>query len=303
MQPLRFALAAAIGLAIASFAVADDKIETIPLEIGPETTVFEGPLREDGTVDYVAALNDLASEGVTPENNAYVVIAELTEPELWTDDAFRRKRFEMLGVPPPDDDAQYLALQQWSWRADEAAFKQWDQASTGEWVPADFPLVIDWLDEQDAALNRLVAGIQRERYWAPAVTEEERGLVNDVLLPDLARMRQMGISLAIRARHRIHEGQLDAAIDDLLAIKRLSRHVAGPRFVIEDLVGVDMARRTTGAFGELIAHEAFTVGHGKTPGGPRPAARALPLRAKHGCWRACRIPGHAAATHVASLGR
>lgn len=51
------------------------------LEIGPETTVVEGPVRANGTVDYAAALNERLSEGVTPQNNAYVVIARLLKPD------------------------------------------------------------------------------------------------------------------------------------------------------------------------------------------------------------------------------
>ena len=38
--------------------------------------------REDGTVDYAAALNELNKQGVTPENNAAVVLAEFYGPSV-----------------------------------------------------------------------------------------------------------------------------------------------------------------------------------------------------------------------------
>src|ERR1700689_1687238 len=41
--------------------------------ISPETTAILGPVRPDGTVDYVAALNDRFSQGVTPDNNGFVL--------------------------------------------------------------------------------------------------------------------------------------------------------------------------------------------------------------------------------------
>ncbi len=40
------------------------------ITISRETTYITGPLNEDGTVNYVAALDDRLSKGVTPENNA-----------------------------------------------------------------------------------------------------------------------------------------------------------------------------------------------------------------------------------------
>lgn len=46
----------------------------IELRVSPETTVVTGPLNPDGTVDYVAAFNAELSQGVTPENNAAVLL-------------------------------------------------------------------------------------------------------------------------------------------------------------------------------------------------------------------------------------
>ena len=45
----------------------------VPLVISKETTYITEPLRSDGTPDYVAALNQRLSKGVTPENNAAVL--------------------------------------------------------------------------------------------------------------------------------------------------------------------------------------------------------------------------------------
>src|SRR4051812_16314697 len=48
----------------------------VPFTVGKETTRIVGPLRADGTVDYVAAVNELLSKGVTPENNGFVLWLE-----------------------------------------------------------------------------------------------------------------------------------------------------------------------------------------------------------------------------------
>lgn len=48
--------------------------------LGPKTTVVNGPLLPDGRVDYATFLNERASQGVTPENNAFLHLMETCPP-------------------------------------------------------------------------------------------------------------------------------------------------------------------------------------------------------------------------------
>ena len=48
--------------------------------VGTETTYVTGPLDKQGYVDYVAALNERLREGITPENNANVLIWQALGP-------------------------------------------------------------------------------------------------------------------------------------------------------------------------------------------------------------------------------
>src|SRR4051794_32228754 len=50
----------------------------VPFTISKETTAITGPLRADGTVDYVAALNEKYGKGVKPEENGFVKWLEVT---------------------------------------------------------------------------------------------------------------------------------------------------------------------------------------------------------------------------------
>ena len=64
-----------------------------------ETTGVMGPLRKDGTVDYVAALDAIASRGVTVENNAAVALYEIIGPgEILPE--LRPEYFKRLGIAP-----------------------------------------------------------------------------------------------------------------------------------------------------------------------------------------------------------
>ena len=64
-------------------AAADDTAvnERQPLvTVGPDTTVLTEPLDDEGYVDYQAHANAVTSEGVTPENNAAVLLWQAYGP-------------------------------------------------------------------------------------------------------------------------------------------------------------------------------------------------------------------------------
>src|SRR5712664_4809777 len=48
--------------------------------VGKDTTYVTGPLDKDGYIDYPAALNERLGKGVTPENNANVLIWKALGP-------------------------------------------------------------------------------------------------------------------------------------------------------------------------------------------------------------------------------
>ncbi len=76
------------------------------IRVSKETTRISGPLKKNGNVDYLAAINKEKSRGVTSANNAGVPIwqafgrQELV-PEL-VDEFFRR-----LGMTPPPENGEY----------------------------------------------------------------------------------------------------------------------------------------------------------------------------------------------------
>jgi len=67
------------------------------IKIGPDTTVIDGPLNPDGTVNYVEALNAIAAKGVTAENNAAPLLLEALGPKV-IDETVRDKVLNRLGI-------------------------------------------------------------------------------------------------------------------------------------------------------------------------------------------------------------
>src|SRR6266852_3388034 len=78
--------------------------------ISKETTYVTGPLDKDGYIDYAAALNERLGKGVTPENNANVLIWKAIGPHPERRE-ISPEYFRKLGIKaPPDADEYYVDL-------------------------------------------------------------------------------------------------------------------------------------------------------------------------------------------------
>ncbi|MEX0886306.1 MAG: hypothetical protein WD009_07695 [Phycisphaeraceae bacterium] len=224
---MRYAATAAVGLVLACAAHAGAAAAeeagagaaeggAIELEIGPDTTVVEGPLRDDGTIDYAAAMNAMLSDGLAPEDNAFVEIAAITPPDEWPSAAHRARVFEMIGVDVPGADATYFVrLEAYAERQDEAGWTErvpdndapprmvapgvpapqqahevrWElerrRTQEGPWSAEEAPLIAQWLADQQPALDRLQEAVRREAFWSPYVDPRfnDGNMLLEVLLP------------------------------------------------------------------------------------------------------------------------
>ncbi len=77
----------------------------ITIRPAPETTLITEPLDDDGYVDFVAAINHEWSDGVTPENNAAVLIWTALGAEPLPE-THREDFFRLLGIEPPTREKQ-----------------------------------------------------------------------------------------------------------------------------------------------------------------------------------------------------
>ena len=196
------------------------------ITIGKETTYVTGPVREDGYIDYLAALNALASAGVTAENNAAALLAQAIDPA--SIDAGQRERFyKVLGVEPPKKSDGLFS--------DSAAFltNQGDKfAETIDtlvpWSPEKFPPRARWLASHERALDLAVEATRRSRCYFPMIRKPNAEMIMAVLYGVQPSM-EIGRALVARALLRLHEGHIADAIKDLLACHRLARLIgSGP---------------------------------------------------------------------------
>jgi hypothetical protein len=224
------------------------------ITISPETTFVTEPLYEDGSIDLVGAINAKYGEGVTPDQNAAVLLYHAIGPSpegMRQPDAF----FQRMGVSPLPDEGNYFAdLGDWlqtsqgvgrSDPAIEQAFEELDRAMSEPWKPGEHQRIADWLKANEQPLELIEQAAQRPRYFSPvvlltpeldAVAQPERGFSGQ-LLPGVQKARALARALTARAMLHLGEGKIEPAWQDLKTTRRLGRLIGQGPTMIEALVG------------------------------------------------------------------
>ena len=161
------------------------------ITVSRETTYLLGPLNADGTVNYAAALNERFGEGVTPDNNAVVLILRALGPEAILADSedCRVRAFSALGMAPlaheghyfVDFDTYIYSLGPDVRAADVDAALTWYYGAPGmnhgplesPWQAEDHPVVAEWLKRNAKPLDVLVEATKRSRFFMPRVTASD----------------------------------------------------------------------------------------------------------------------------------
>ena len=215
---------------------ADQPTKQTALTISAETTRITRPLDQAGFVDYVRAVDEMASEGVTADNNFEVVMRSVMGPEE-IHERMRAQYHKQLGTPIPRGPF-YKAF------AHDQHPDQYNRAFAGPWIAEDLPKVARWLNLQNVRLDTLVEGSRRARYYTPYNAEEPTDGEEDyprmiaMLLPAVSGQREVARGLLMRANLRVGEGDLEGAWEDVRAIYRVSRLAAQGVTMIEALVGI-----------------------------------------------------------------
>ncbi|HEV3083944.1 MAG TPA: hypothetical protein VGY66_29445 [Gemmataceae bacterium] len=236
--------------------------------VSTETTYVTGPLDKSGYVDYVTALNERLSKGITPENNANVLIWQALGPRPTGDTAMPAEYFQWLGIEPPPEQGEYLV----DWRdylkehakSDtevETYVERMSQATQWPWTAKKEPELAEWLKRNEKPLAVMMDATRHPQYYNPLVPERtddwSPGLLAS-LLPNVQQCRKAASALACRAMLRVSEGRIDEAWQDLLACHRLGRLVARGGTLLELLVGIAIDRVASRADVAFLGHAKLT---------------------------------------------
>ena len=265
----RLSVLVVIGLTVCGWCPAQDNkadpakpkaaVPVPKITVSKETTWATEPLRADGSVDYLEAVNRLFSKDVKPENNACVLLYQAMGPSPeggkgQPDFFFRR----MGSEPLPPNGSYFQSLGTWA-RAqptppqDNNALNDMQSKSAERpWTKAEFPLIAEWLKQNEVPLRTIELATERPKYFSPLVgtDAEPDGALIAVLLPGVQKSRDLARALASRAMWELAEGSQDDAWRDLMTMHRLGRLVGQGPTLIEYLVGV--AIESIAIKGELL---------------------------------------------------
>jgi hypothetical protein len=196
--------------------------------ISKETTYVAGPVRPDGTIDYVEAVNERLAQGVTRENNAAIPLLQAVTPDEPTRAPHFAKVWRELGVAVPPQPNAGLPPN------DPPGL---DQTLKALWTADKAPQVADWLRSLEPQLNLLVEASKRDHYYMPLVREQETDPLVAVLLPHLMHQRRLCNALKSRAMLRLGNEDVAGFCDDAIALVRIGRLTTHAPTLVENLVG------------------------------------------------------------------
>lgn len=236
--------------------------------ISRETTYLTGPLDPNGGVDYLAAMREKLSAGVTPENNFAVPFWKVMGPEH-VHESHRQAYFAGLGMQAPPEDGDYyvraldyldgnlLPGTDLNITLTEAIQTALDKP----WTAKSHPWLMPWLNAHDKHLDALAAAAERTRFYEPLTLDAEVPMLAGIRLEVAAEALDASEGLCLRAMHRAGNGKLDAACDDLIASDRIGRLLGQGQWAEEIHIGHLVIRQTDATIAALLEHSPVTADH------------------------------------------
>ena len=235
------------------------------ITISKETTCITEPLRPDGYPDYVAALNQRMSQGVTPENNAAVPLLKALGPKGVKKER-RDKFFQQLGMTAIPDDGAYLVAQEEmighrerhnlagaAVLDAETLAAQFKTVRERPWKSDEFPIIAHWLKINEEPLRLVQEASNRKKCFVPLMTLNEKPLLNGLYREELNDASNAADCLMIRALLKVGQGKISDAWQDVLCCHRLARLVNQGPFIDEANDGWDIESMIADIDGK-IAH-------------------------------------------------
>lgn len=262
--------AISLCLAACCLAAADEPVEAIsgdvqeknrPLvTVGPDTTVLTEPLDDEGYVDFQAHANAVMSKGVTPENNAAVLLWQAYGPANIKEE-HRAEFFTRLGIDTlPEVGDYYRGEEAFAGDVDLADLQDQFIASISRpWTKKEFPSLARWLAANEKPLALAVEASERPKLYQPLLGGPP---LLFVLLPHLQESRDVARALVARAMLHAGEGDIEAAQRDLTAVHRLAMLHDQGLTLIDALVAIAIdsialnAEKRLALSGKLTAKQA-----------------------------------------------
>jgi len=201
------------------------------------TTRIVAPVLPDGSVDYLMAHDNVYGQGVTPENNAAVLLLSAVGRDALPSNQPTDGMTDRLGMPHLADKGDYFVGYEPYCRK-HSADGGGDPLFTSpqlRWPPSIAPIAAQWVKENEKPLDLIVESSRRTRFFIPWYAGARPELLVEILLPHLNAIQDAGRALLTRAMLRLEDGDVAGFEDNVLAVHRLARLLAQAPTLIEQL--------------------------------------------------------------------
>ena len=214
-------------------------------------TRSDAPRTPSGMIDITKITNDKLAEGITAENNIVVDYVQIFkgEPVSAEFEAQLLRRLQMNSADGPH---------QWTkWEYSDDTADEFDMALSQPWLASENQLAHDWITANNDALDQLVTASHKPRYYHPLISENSEDTLS-CQLPYAQQARSAARGLTARALNRVALGDLDAALADVAATRRLGTLMQQGGTLVENLVGMAMVGIAVDAESKILASGKLT---------------------------------------------
>ena len=235
------------------------------ITISKETTFITGPLNAEGGLDFVAAINQRCSKGITIENNAAVPFWRAVGPKH-IDKKVRRRYFELLGIDEPSETGDYLVpLSDFlAGRSDdekqrEDAYNQFKRSQERPWTKEQLPAITEFLKRNRKPLAAVMAAVERPRFYSPVVAEDGKPLAHMTFCIGLSEAREASQQLIALAMLRLGRRDFDGAWQAIMAELQFARMQSQGPFLVDQMIARMYERNAYSAVAVLSQCEVVTA--------------------------------------------
>jgi len=118
-----------------------------------------------------------------------------------------------------------------------------DKGWIGDLSEKELSALQQWLPTNAEAAKFFKQASERPHCWWQRQAKNDMAIVT--LMPELSGVRDMVKMMGWHAKLNAYDGDVEQALDDLLACYRAGRHFKGPRCLIEQLVGMSIQNLAT----------------------------------------------------------
>lgn len=242
--------------------------------VSKQTTYITTPLLPNGMPNYEEYVRNLAREGVTPQNNAAVLLFQALWPSELQPEQYDAVAAELglheipsaeSALQPLYGDANKKRVLDWLPKYDPTNGEpdvdgMIGAAQSSPWSSKQFPPLAAWIEANQKPLDLIVEASRRPRYYSPSPTllDDQHDMLITMLLPGTQSIREAARGLACRAMWHSGENRLKDAWQDTLALHRLGVLATQGPTMVDQLVAMAIRGMAVNATVALLGNDQLT---------------------------------------------